>query len=643
MRSRLSHAFQQLPGWWRARSFFLAVLAALHRRQLVKVTFVAITGSAGKSTAMFMSNAVLGTAGKIRPNTATLNDFDHINSLVVATQPGDDFCVVEVSGSKPEALDRPLALVRPRIGVVTAVGTDHLKAFHSAQAIAREKSKVVECLPPDGTAVLNADDSLVLDMAKRSSAKIISFGRNPQAMLRAENISSVWPDRLSFTAHYEDKAVVVRSRLCGTHWISSLLAALAVGVAAGIPLEQSAKAIEGVEPHPSRMYPVFSDDGVTFVMDDWKSSLWTFPAVFDFLRVAQARRKIMIIGTLSDYGGAASRAYLRTARTALEVADHVIFVGPMASHVLRIKRQGDTERLHAFAAVKSAAMFLRSFLVEGDLVLLKASMNADHLGRLAHDWLEPISCWRMDCRKNMRCDRCPVLRAGPERVRPRQPVNDPRTDAVDELDGGSPSLSSYTGPFEVIVGIGNPGARYRNTPHNVGFEVLDALARRLGREWAAYEDFVLAFLKLNERTLLLVKPQRYVNHTGECLKALADELGFSAKECVLVHDDIHLLLGKLRSRARGSDGGHKGVRSLLMAFQTGEFRRLKIGVAPADAEADTVKYLVSPFATEATATIERAIDAAAERLLTTLRDELPDVKSARAPEAPRAPTGEVQL
>src|SRR3546814_7838246 len=77
----------------------------------------------------------------------------------------------------------------------------------------------------------------------------------------------------------------------------------------------------------------------------------------------------------------------------------------MATHALRAKTPETAERLHAFATVKDAANFLHPLLRRGDLVLVKGTINADHLGRLVHHWLEPISCWRMDCGKNTRCDR----------------------------------------------------------------------------------------------------------------------------------------------------------------------------------------------------------------------------------------------
>jgi len=608
MLPQLVHAAERIPGWWRMRPLVVPPMAALHRRRLDKVTFVAVTGSAGKTTTSLLAAAVLTTAGRIQPPRQA-NRFEYVMAAVLATQPDDDFCVVEM-GAGRSGWERSLATVRPRIGVVTAVGTDHLKVLHSIEAIAEEKAKLIACLPEDGTAVLNADDARVLAMADRFAGNIITFGRAEGAMLRVEHVRSAWPERLSFTAVHKDHAVEVSTRLSGTHWTSAVLAALAVGLAAGIPLDQAAKAIAAVEPHPSRMYPMVSDDGVTFIVDDWKAPLWIMQSAFDFMRAAEADRKIIAIGTISDYSGNAPRTYTRVARAALDVADHVLFVGPMATHGLRAKTPETADRLHAFATVKDAASFLHSLLRRGDLVLVKGTINADHLGRLAHHWLEPISCWRMDCGKNTRCAACSELRA--EVTKAAGQAGPPPAAKAVAVPAGLPQCSAS---MEVVVGIGNPGERYQNTPHNIGFNVLDTLAARLGLSWSIHDDVALAHTTLNAKPLLLVKPQTYVNNTGKCLKGLSDALGFQAEDVILIQDDIHLPLGKLRSRARGSDGGHKGVRSMLVTFQTGDIRRLKIGVAPAEPPRSAVEYFVSPLPPEALAILEPAVEAAVDRLL----------------------------
>jgi aminoacyl-tRNA hydrolase len=179
-------------------------------------------------------------------------------------------------------------------------------------------------------------------------------------------------------------------------------------------------------------------------------------------------------------------------------------------------------------------------------------------------------------------------------------------------------LPDLTGPFEVVVGIGNPGNRHRNTPHNVGFEVTDALAEKLSLDWTVYGNAALAHATLNGKTVLLLKPQTYVNNLGKTLKELSEAVGFAAEDCILIQDDINLPLGKLRSRAHGSDGGHKGVRSALVAFQTNEFRRLKIGIAPDKQHHTMADYVVKPFSSEASAIMKAAIKAATDRILSEL-------------------------
>src|SRR3546814_17542544 len=117
-----------------------------------------------------------------------------------------------MGAEKPGFFARSLATVKPRIGVVTAIGADHLKAFHTIAAIAEEKAKVIACLPEDGTAVLNADDPRVLAMAGRTKAHIITSGCTADAALTAENLRSRWPEQLTFLPVHRGKARGVRTR-----------------------------------------------------------------------------------------------------------------------------------------------------------------------------------------------------------------------------------------------------------------------------------------------------------------------------------------------------------------------------------------------------------------------------------------------
>ncbi|MGF1630371.1 MAG: aminoacyl-tRNA hydrolase [Kiloniellaceae bacterium] len=584
--------------------------AEIYRPRLNGVTFVGVTGSAGKTSATAMIAAILRSAGKVK-NTGSGNRLHNIARIITATRPSDDFCVLELGAERQGYFDPMVRLLAPTIGVVTTVGDDHHKAFGSREAIAAEKGKLIAALAPDGTAVLNADDPLVWAMGEGLKARVIGFGLRDGADLQARDIRSSWPERLSFTVRYQGFDYPVRTQLCGKHWVTSTLAALATGVAAGVPLAEAVKRISQVPPPKARMEPVSTPDGITFVRDDWKASFWGMPTVFEFLRDAEAVRKVLVLGTLSDYEGSARIKYRAMGQEALKVADVVFFVGKMATSGLRARKfAAEDQILMAFPDIREASAALEEILRPGDLVFLKGSGPGDHLGRLYHARTGPVACWRRNCGKITLCDGCALLR-------PKQ--GEPTATFVAKVPetrvGGVAATAGGTNPIQVFVGIGNPGEKYRHTPHNVGFTVLDILAERHGLAWERGEAAEIARLVQPAGDVLLVKPQKQVNNTGKALLALAKSMGFSGKDVVLVQDDINLPLGTVRTRLRGSDGGHLGIRSALVAFQTSDIPRVKIGVGSAAIQASTAEYLVSPFSPSASAEVYEACEVAVDRLL----------------------------
>src|SRR5690606_11794397 len=148
----------------------------------------------------------------------------------------------------------------------------------------------------------------------------------------------------------------------GSQWVSAALAAAAAGLAAGLSLENIARALAAVQPYEGRMSPVELPDGVTFIRDDWKASALTIGPAVEFLRNARAPRRLLVVGTISDDWGDAGKRYVEAAQYALDVADYVVFVGPRAASALRAKPPEEPERLRAFGTVKSAVEFLSDFL-----------------------------------------------------------------------------------------------------------------------------------------------------------------------------------------------------------------------------------------------------------------------------------------
>jgi PTH1 family peptidyl-tRNA hydrolase len=166
--------------------------------------------------------------------------------------------------------------------------------------------------------------------------------------------------------------------------------------------------------------------------------------------------------------------------------------------------------------------------------------------------------------------------------------------------------------MKIIVGLGNPGSQYVGTRHNVGFEVIDALARTFAtsafRHWC---DSLVADCRLEGQTVVLVKPQTFMNLSGRAVRALLDFYKLSPQQLLVVCDDIHLPIGKLRLRARGSHGGHNGLRDIQQHLGSEEYPRLRIGVGtPRPGEA--VSYVLGRFAASERPLIEQAIERAAE-------------------------------
>ena len=243
------------------------------------------------------------------------------------------------------------------------------------------KSKLIAALPPHGIAILNADDPNVLAMRSRCAGRVITYGLAPEAMVRAENVNAAWPERLSFTVCFNGQSHPVQTQLPGAHLVHCALAAVAVGLAMGLPLTVAAQAISTAPPFQRRMSPVIRDDGVTFIQDDVKAPLWAIPAVLDFMKTRGQHARSSSIGTISDYTGNSDRAYVSVARQALAAADQVVFVGSRASKSLKARRHPQDDALQAFPSVEAAGAQLREFFCPGDLVLLKG-IDHDHLDAL---------------------------------------------------------------------------------------------------------------------------------------------------------------------------------------------------------------------------------------------------------------------
>jgi len=163
---------------------------------------------------------------------------------------------------------------------------------------------------------------------------------------------------------------------------------------------------------------------------------------------------------------------------------------------------------------------------------------------------------------------------------------------------------------KLVAGLGNPGPKYKATRHNVGFEVIDELARRasIGFESAPAEALVA---KWRAADTLLVKPLTYMNHSGQALGELVRYFKIDVGDLLVVVDEVHLPLGKLRARARGSAGGHNGLKSVI-AHLGEDVSRLRIGVGRGDGQRDMADHVLAKFDKSEAAEVERMTQRAAD-------------------------------
>ncbi|MBP2645534.1 MAG: pth [Firmicutes bacterium] len=166
--------------------------------------------------------------------------------------------------------------------------------------------------------------------------------------------------------------------------------------------------------------------------------------------------------------------------------------------------------------------------------------------------------------------------------------------------------------MKIVVGLGNYGSEYRATRHNVGFMVADALAERWHIEtWKNKFDALVGEYRGTD-TVLIVKPQTYMNLSGTAVKAVLNWYKLDAEDVIVIYDDLDLPVGKLRLRTQGGSGGHRGIESLLVELGKNSFSRVRIGIGRPPAYMKTADYVLGRFSAEEVPVIDQAIKRGAD-------------------------------
>ncbi len=167
----------------------------------------------------------------------------------------------------------------------------------------------------------------------------------------------------------------------------------------------------------------------------------------------------------------------------------------------------------------------------------------------------------------------------------------------------------------LVVGLGNPGSKYARTRHNIGFQVLDEFARRVGLEWKDRAEYRICSGSTGDDKIILLEPLTFMNRSGSAVRKVADKFAVPPENTIVAHDDLDLETGRLKIRKNGSSGGHKGVESVIQCTGSKNFIRVKIGIGR-DQFVPTEEYVLKKFRPDESAAVGEAVQRAVESIET---------------------------
>jgi UDP-N-acetylmuramoyl-tripeptide--D-alanyl-D-alanine ligase len=366
----------------------------------------------GKTTTKELLFAILSSQGPTVATPFSDNGAIHIARTILRARPRHKFVILEAGTNAPGWIARSASIARPDVAAIISVGATHTHSFRTLDDTAKEKASLLGGLRRKGTAILNADDPRVTAMRPPRGQRIVRFGMSDAADVRASNVTSAWPERLSFTVASKGITQRVETQLVGVHWTSSALAAISIALSCGVGLADIAKALSKVAPTIARLQPCELPSGAVVLRDDGNGSAQTFDAAFRVLREARATRKVLAITTVGDTPMSWYQRLRKILCDAIGVVDSIVLIGERddAKRAAKaaISAGFPAEHLHVVGGPFQAAMFLRSFLRAGDLVLLRGQPG-DHLARVYFAQTGDVRCWIDRCMKRITCDRCSEL------------------------------------------------------------------------------------------------------------------------------------------------------------------------------------------------------------------------------------------
>lgn len=293
-------ALQDAAGWYRNR---------------FELTVVGVTGTNGKTTTKDMAAAVLATGMSTARTFGNFNNHIGVPLTLFGLEKSHEVAVVEMGMNHPGEIARLAGIARPSVGVITNVAEAHLETMRDLDTVARAKGEILQALPEDGTCVLNRDDERVMGLSDRGPSRVITFGTDPAADVRAEGIEEI-PSGVRFRLA---SGLEVGLPVPGRHNVMNALAAIAVGRAMGVSDEDAAKALSGFEASPMRM-SLESAGRMTILNDAYNCNPGSLSAALRALvGISGTRQRAAALGDMLELGDESERAHRRAGIEAAEL------------------------------------------------------------------------------------------------------------------------------------------------------------------------------------------------------------------------------------------------------------------------------------------------------------------------------------
>lgn len=349
-----------------------AALAALGRaaRRRLGCPVIAITGSCGKTTLKEMIGQVLGHRLKGQVAPASFNNQVGVPLTLLAAAADDAFVLCEFGTNAPGEIAALARLAEPTIGAVTLVAPVHLEGLGSLEGVAAEKAALVEAIPPEGLAVLNADDPRVAAMARRCRGRVVTVGLHAKADRVAEDVLQT-----AGGVHFTSGDVGFSLPVLGEHQAVLALMAAAVAAELGVTAEETAEALRAFQPPPMRLQ--VREEGEVLLVDDcYNANPASMGAALALLALWPDRRKVFFCGEMRELGAASRAEHEALGRAAVETGVRcLVCVGPEARATARaaVAAGLKADAVHTLDDAEGAAAEAPHLVRSGDVVLVKGS------------------------------------------------------------------------------------------------------------------------------------------------------------------------------------------------------------------------------------------------------------------------------